>query len=269
MNLLATKGAVPIIRARGTGHVKEASNFDRFKKQDGKGNPVDEKMKKINDFKILKSDKPDSSSKKLAERAKERSSKKDRSETIESEFSSKKRLRDDDDEFPNQPVKTVRSEHLKAPNSRPSDSYQERHVPKPDVKNTKKNVYTHFLPMRGAIYMENIEKGIKEYEGRINGPACKKMQIGDHLKLYDNRANWGILCEITSLTVYYSFEKMLTDKGILKLLPQLERDSRILNSEQLLEKGVKIYKDFPGSERVSSVGVVAIGVQFLSRIYTK
>lgn len=137
------------------------------------------------------------------------------------------------------------------------------------LNHTIRNKITHFLPMKGEIFMINIEKGIKEFEGRIFAPTCRRMRVGDHLKMFDGQARWGIICEITSLDVYDTFEGMLNAKGILKLLPQLEPLSRELRPEELLRKGVDIYRGFPGSNRVTKDGVVAIGVKFLERTYTK
>jgi ASC-1-like (ASCH) protein len=138
-----------------------------------------------------------------------------------------------------------------------------------EQRSTANKVKEHFLPMKGEIYMQYIESGIKKFEGRIYGTACKNMHVGDNLKLFDNRAGWGIICKITSIDVYYSFKAMLEEKGILNMLPQLTAESKTLPHTTLLERGVQIYRGFPGSQRVSQVGVTAIGVEFIKRIYSR
>ncbi len=125
---------------------------------------------------------------------------------------------------------------------------------------------THFLPMRGVIYLEYIMSGKKKFEGRVNGPACESMKVGERLKLFDRKAGWGILCRIDSKDVYPSFQAMLEDKGILPMLPQLEKASEECSKSDLLQKGVKIYQAFPGADRVHKLGVVAIGIKFLEKV---
>lgn len=125
----------------------------------------------------------------------------------------------------------------------------------------------HSLPMMGEIYLRSIESGIKKFEGRINGPAVEKMNVGDELKLFDRKAGWGILCKIVSKDVYHSFESMLQAKGILSLLPQLTEESTRVSPAKLLEIGAAIYRKFPGSHRVSQCGIAAIGVTFIEKIY--
>ncbi|NGX28316.1 MAG: hypothetical protein K940chlam1_00491 [Candidatus Anoxychlamydiales bacterium] len=124
----------------------------------------------------------------------------------------------------------------------------------------------HSLSMKGTIYLETIMNGEKEYEGRINTEKCQNMKVGEHLKLFDKEALFGIICEITSLDVFESFDQMLQKIGVLKLLAQLKEKNHSLN--ELLKEGVKIYQNFPGSKRVSAFGCVAIGVKFLKKINT-
>ena len=126
---------------------------------------------------------------------------------------------------------------------------------------------SHNLSMKGTVYFEYIMNGKKKFEGRVCHSACISMQIGDHLKLFDRDARWGIICEITSKDIYKSFESMLRDKGVLRLLPQLEQKAKRLSNEILLEKGLKIYQSFPGSNRVNKYGAVAIGVKFIKKFF--
>jgi ASC-1-like (ASCH) protein len=125
----------------------------------------------------------------------------------------------------------------------------------------------HWLPMKGTEYFDYIMNGKKLFEGRINGPACHSMHVGDTLKLFDRRAKWGIICQIISKDVYPSFDAMLRDKGVLAMLPQLESTSRRVSEQGLIAEGVKIYKQFPGSSRVTQNGAVAIGVKFIKKVY--
>jgi ASC-1-like (ASCH) protein len=125
---------------------------------------------------------------------------------------------------------------------------------------------THFLPMSGTIYFEYIMSGKKKYEGRVNRGTCAKMQVGDILKMLDNRAGWGIECEVVSKDKFTSFRDMLVAKGVINMLPQLEPKASQLSNEALILEGIKIYNSFPGSQSVQSLGAVAIGVKFLKKI---
>ncbi|MGH2612518.1 MAG: hypothetical protein ACRDFB_05655 [Rhabdochlamydiaceae bacterium] len=141
-----------------------------------------------------------------------------------------------------------------------------------DVKPTKmglkkiKGNQSHQLPMKGTLYFNYIINGQKKFEGRVNGAVCQRMHVGDHLRLFDRFAGWGIKCEITSKHNYSTFKAMLEEKGVLQMLPQLEEKSNSLTSAQLIEAGVKIYQDFPGAQRVNDHGATAIGIKFLEKI---
>ncbi|NGX49024.1 MAG: hypothetical protein K940chlam5_00620 [Candidatus Anoxychlamydiales bacterium] len=137
------------------------------------------------------------------------------------------------------------------------------------VPNKSRNisVRTHILPMKGTIYFEYIMSGVKKFEGRVSGPACNSMRVGDRLKLFDRREGWGIICEIVSKDNYRGFQDMLEAKGVLPLLPQLEDKSKWMSNEQLLQEGLRVYQSFPGSFRVNQFGAAAIGVKFIEKIY--
>lgn len=124
----------------------------------------------------------------------------------------------------------------------------------------------HFLSMKGTKYLKSIMNGEKKYEGRVNTEKCRDMKVNDHLKLFDKKTSWGIICEITSLDIFDSFEKMLQKIGVLKLLAHLKIKN--YSSDKLLKEGLKIYQDFPGSKRVYNLGAVAIGVKFLKKVNT-
>lgn len=141
------------------------------------------------------------------------------------------------------------------------------------IRSTKpsltKSTKMHFLPMQGAIYMEMIMSGQKKFEGRICRAVCDKLAIGHQLKFFDRKANWGIICDITSLDRYKSFKAMLLDKGVLPMLPQLKDQSTQLNHDELVKAGVAIYERFPGAQGVHQLGVMAIGVDFVKKIHSK
>jgi len=130
-------------------------------------------------------------------------------------------------------------------------------------------VKVHKMPMKGIIYLQAIMDGIKKYEGRVHGSMYKKFKVGDELRLFDGRARWGIRCKVTSLDTFRSFREMLEAKGVVAMLPQMKDKAAYLSQEKLLEEGVRVYQSFPGSQRVYREGCVAIGVQFLEKIYER
>lgn len=123
----------------------------------------------------------------------------------------------------------------------------------------------HRLPMKGTIYFHYIMDGSKPFEGRVNGPGCQRMQVGDHLRMFDRSAGWGIVCEIVSKSSFKTFRQMLEAKGVLAMLPQLSRQKDYLSPEALVNAGEAIYRSFPGSQRVAQHGAVAIGVKFIKK----
>lgn len=128
----------------------------------------------------------------------------------------------------------------------------------------KNSTTTHSLPMKGTIYFDYIMSGQKKFEGRVCGHQCNLMKSGDLLKMFDSRAGWGIICEITSVDKYKGFEEMLRAKGVLNMLPQLSNLQR--SEEDLIKEGVKVYQSFPGAQRVRNAGAVAIGVKYLRKV---
>lgn len=121
----------------------------------------------------------------------------------------------------------------------------------------------HELLMLGEHYLLDIMSGKKKYEGRIYSEKCRKMQVGDLLTLHENEAGWGIVCLITSLSFFESFRDMVETQGVLNMLPQLEQLKRSATREALVAEAIRIYESFAGSERVNSLGCVAIGVKFV------
>ncbi len=140
--------------------------------------------------------------------------------------------------------------------------YRDQHQTNEIKSGSEKNVI-HSLPMKGTQYLNYIKQGKKLYEGRVNVAFTQKILVGHQLKLFDHRAGWGILCAVEERFEYQSFREMVTDRGVLKMLPQLENKAKSLNNEALIEEAVRIYQGFPGSQRVHQNGCVAIQVKYL------
>lgn len=58
------------------------------------------------------------------------------------------------------------------------------------------NFKDHSLPMRGTVFLEYIMSGKKKYEGRINGPACRAMEVGEHLQLLIGKQAGGLFLKL-------------------------------------------------------------------------
>ena len=65
-----------------------------------------------------------------------------------------------------------------------------------------------------------------------------------------NGKNEYVLCKIVYLNFYDSFEEMISKEGFKNLIPFVKDEAETL----------KIYKSFPGAERVNKMGCCAIGV---------
>ena len=128
------------------------------------------------------------------------------------------------------------------------------------------NFKTHHFPMAGEIYLKMIESGEKKYEGRVNGPLCQRVKIGDRINLFDKRAKWGIVCEVTEKKVFDTFDLMLNEIGEINLLPHLKDKFNKMGKPAIRTEALRVYNSFPGSQRVNQCGCVAIGVKFLNRM---
>ncbi len=102
-------------------------------------------------------------------------------------------------------------------------------------------------------YLRWLKNGIKTAEGRINGEKYRKIKVGDKASFTDTKSDDFISGVVTFKHEYSAFEEMLKSEGVKNMLPFLDDND--------LEKGVQIYQNFPGSERVKKFGCVAIGVK--------
>lgn len=102
-------------------------------------------------------------------------------------------------------------------------------------------------------YLRWLKEGIKTAEGRINSEKYKKINIGDIITFTDTQNDNFIEGIVTFKHEYKTFETMLKVEGVKNMLPFLDDDD--------LAKGVQIYRDFPGSQRIEKYGCVAIGIK--------
>lgn len=98
-------------------------------------------------------------------------------------------------------------------------------------------------------FLQYIDIGIKKAECRVKSPYIKKFKVGDILTLKGK--DEFVKCIITFLHFYDSFEKMLNSEGVQNLVPFVDN----------FNDALKIYKSFPGANRVNSSGCCAIGVK--------
>lgn len=106
-------------------------------------------------------------------------------------------------------------------------------------------------------FLECIVKGAKKAEGRIATDYIKSFKVGEKLLLSSTKEY--LICEILYLNFYESFEDMLESEGFKNMVPFAKNR----------EEALKIYKSFPGAERVRSMGCCAIGVKSLENKLTK
>ena len=111
---------------------------------------------------------------------------------------------------------------------------------------------------RHTPYMDYIRSGKKLAEGRINSGGYSHLVEGK--TIYFHNRHEGIICLITFVHRYKSFEALLEAEGIDNMLPQLKH---ISSSSSKMDEALRIYHSFPGAERVKTFGALAIGVQFL------
>ena len=102
-------------------------------------------------------------------------------------------------------------------------------------------------------YLNWLKNGIKTAEGRVNSEKYQKIEIGDEIIFSDTKSDDFIKGIVTFKHKYITFEEMLKSEGVKNMLPFLNDND--------LEKGIQVYQNFPGSERVKKFGCVAIGMK--------
>lgn len=100
-------------------------------------------------------------------------------------------------------------------------------------------------------FLKYIASGEKTAEGRVASEFIRNLKIGEKLLLF-SKAKF-VICNIKYLHFYDSFEDMLYTEGLENMVPF------VATTEQAL----KIYRSFPGSQRVKTLGCCAIGLDFL------
>lgn len=134
--------------------------------------------------------------------------------------------------------------HPMTPFKRSRDS-EERTLPEADF-------YLPIISNEKTPYISAIASGQKTAEGRINGSFVRRLKIGHSICLHNRRQ--FVLCRIVYLTTYKTFEEMIKGEGLNKLIPWAKSE----------DEAVKIYKSFPGANRITTCGAVAIGLEPLS-----
>ena len=102
-------------------------------------------------------------------------------------------------------------------------------------------------------YLKWLKDEIKTAEGRVNSGKYQKIKIGDEIIFTDIKSNDFIKGIVSFKHEYTTFEEMLKSEGVKNMLPFLNDDE--------LKKGIQVYQNFPGSERVKKFGCVAIGIR--------
>lgn len=103
-------------------------------------------------------------------------------------------------------------------------------------------------------YLRLWESGLKKVDGRVNDAKYKQVNVKDEVVLCRNDNDF-IKGVVTFRHEYSTIEEMLRLEGVKNMLPFLD-DSDI-------EKGVRIYQEFPGWERVVKYGCVAFGIKII------
>ncbi len=96
-----------------------------------------------------------------------------------------------------------------------------------------------------------IVNGSKKAEGRVASDYVKKFKVGEELLL--QATGEFLVVKITYLNFYKSFEEMLNAEGFKNMIPFAEN----------FEDALNVYRGFPGSKRVESMGCCAIGIKYL------
>ena len=99
--------------------------------------------------------------------------------------------------------------------------------------------------------LKTIVEGSKKAEGRVLSDYIKSFKIGEELLLQASRE--FVVCKISYLNFYKSFEEMLNGEGFKSMIPFV----------QSFDEALRIYNSFPGANRVKVNGCCAIGIRYL------
>ena len=111
---------------------------------------------------------------------------------------------------------------------------------------TLKSINNPSLPL-----FKYIVNGSKKAEGRVASDYVRKFKVGEELLL--QASGEFVVVEMTYLNFYKTFEEMLDTEGFKNMIPMAES----------FEEALNVYRSFPGSERVKSMGCRAIGIKYL------
>lgn len=101
-------------------------------------------------------------------------------------------------------------------------------------------------------YFNAIKQGSKTVEGRLNSSKFHDLKPGMSIQFKCGSTDQIIMCTVASMHVYADFKDMLLHEGLENMLPGVTS----------LEKGVNLYKSFPGyRDGVKKFGALAIVIQ--------
>jgi ASC-1-like (ASCH) protein len=122
------------------------------------------------------------------------------------------------------------------------------------IKGPKPSKILNMINSVSQPYIECIANRSKKAEGRVNSNSHKQLYIDQIICLHHEPSKKWVICEINYLHSYPNFKKMLESEGLKNMLPFTDT----------IEQGVQIYINFPKSERVGTMGALAIGLKPLA-----
>ncbi|MBR1479524.1 MAG: hypothetical protein IJ599_01315 [Alphaproteobacteria bacterium] len=122
----------------------------------------------------------------------------------------------------------------------------------PPLKLPHADFYLSIISDARRPFIEHIMKGTKKAEGRVYSEKIRQLKPGKALCLHNGEAY--VLCQITALNAYPTFEDMLLGEGWQNMVPFAKS----------FDDALEMYKSFPGATRVKKYGAVAIGVKVLN-----
>ena len=106
------------------------------------------------------------------------------------------------------------------------------------------------------IYVNQIKRGDKTIEGRINSGMFNKLKAGDKLRFfYFQNQQDDAICKIKNIKFYNSFSEMLNNEDYRKCIPDAYDK----------ESAIRAYDSIPGYiERAKKSGVLALHLELLN-----